>query len=79
MEKRNPETSRFYIIPVLLMLIYATGIQAQKVFTITDCIHYAYEHNQLLNAAYKDTSIAAIGVKRVHGQYLPRVNLAYAL
>ena len=79
MEKRNPETSRIYIIAVLLMLIHASGIRAQKVFTIADCIHYAYEHNQLLNAAYKDTSIAAIGVKRVHGQYLPRVNLASAL
>ena len=79
MEKRNPETSRIYIIAVLLMLIHATGIQAQKVFTIADCIHYAYEHNQLLNAVSKDTSIAVIGVKRVKGQYLPRVNLASAL
>ena len=36
-------------------------------------------HNQLLNAASKDTSIAAIGVQRVKGSYLPRVNFASAL
>jgi outer membrane protein len=79
MEKWNPETSKFYIIVILLMWMATVRTQAQKVFTLADCIQYAYEHNQLLNAASKDTSIAAIGVKRVKGSYLPRVNLASAL
>lgn len=79
MEKWNPKSSKIYILSTLLIVFCAASIQAQKEFTITDCIHYAYEHNQLLNAGSKDTSIAAIGVKRVKGQYLPRVNLASAL
>jgi len=79
MKNWNPRSLRVYILSVLILLVYRTSIQAQKIFTITDCIHYAYEHNQLLNATSKDTSIAAIGVKRVKGSYLPRVNLASAL
>jgi outer membrane protein len=61
------------------VLLFHTGLKAQKMFTASDCIRYAFEHNQLLNAASKDTSIAAIGVQRVKGSYLPRVNLASAL
>src|SRR5204863_3097261 len=38
----------------------------------------AFGHNPLLNATAKDTSIAALGTKRVTGLYLPRVNFASA-
>jgi outer membrane protein TolC len=51
----------------------------QKTFTVSDCINYAFSHNQLLNAASKDSLIAGIGVQRVKGYYLPRVNFASAL
>jgi outer membrane protein len=62
-----------------LVLLVVSASRAQKKFTVSDCIQYAYEHNQLLNAASKDTSIAAIGLKRVKGAYMPRVNMASAL
>jgi outer membrane protein len=79
MNKGSSISVRIYTLLPLLILVCVPGIKAQKKFTITDCINYAYEHNQLLNATAKDTSIAAIGVKRVKGNYLPRVNLASAL
>jgi len=53
-------------------------INAQKTFTLSDCLNYAFEHNPLLNATAKDTSIAGLGTKRVTGLYLPRVNFASA-
>jgi len=56
----------------------ATNLKAQKTFTLAECIRYAFEHNPLLNAAGKDTSIAAIGIQRVKGNYLPRVNFVSA-
>jgi outer membrane protein TolC len=60
------------------VVLFNAGLKAQKTFTVSDCIQYAFEHNQLLNAASKDTSIAEIGIQRVKGDYLPRVNLASA-
>jgi outer membrane protein TolC len=54
------------------------NVNAQKIFTITDCINYAFEHNPLLAAASKDTSIAGLGTQRVKGLYLPRVNFVSA-
>jgi outer membrane protein len=75
----SPDMFRRRVWVIHLLLLGALPAMAQKKFTINDCIQYAYEHNQLLNAASKDTSIAAIGVKRVEGSYLPRVNLASAL
>ena len=53
-------------------LFYATGLKAQKTFTITDCINYAFEHNPLINVAVADTAIAEVGVQRVKGLYRPR-------
>ena len=63
---------------VLLCLVFMLNINAQKKFTITDCINYAFEHNPLLNAAAKDTSIAGLGTQRVKGLYLPRANFISA-
>jgi len=60
------------------MMLCAAHVNAQKKFTVTDCINYAFEHNPLLNAAAKDTSIAGLGTQRVTGLYLPRVNFASA-
>lgn len=51
---------------------------AQKTFTIEQCVKYAFENNPLLHASATDTSIAGIGIKRVGGQYLPRVNIGAA-
>lgn len=66
----------------LWLLVYAllclAKVNAQKGFTISQCINYAFEHNPLLNAAAKDTSIATLGTQRVTGLYLPRVNFASA-
>jgi outer membrane protein TolC len=59
-------------------LLNSTHVKAQKTFTIDECINYAFEHNPLLNAAGKDTSVAEIGVQRVTGLYLPRVNFVSA-
>jgi outer membrane protein len=75
----NPDMVKKVLWIVHVFLLGAVGLNAQKKFTVADCIQYACEHNQLLNAASKDTSIAAIGLKRVKGSYLPRVNLASAL
>jgi outer membrane protein TolC len=61
------------------VFLFSTRLKAQKTFTVSDCINYAFGHNQLLNAASKDTLIAGIGVQRVKGYYLPRVNFASAL
>jgi outer membrane protein len=63
---------------VLIFLTYPEIVNAQKTFTITDCINYAFEHNPLLNAAAKDTSIAGLGTQRVKGLYLPRINFVSA-
>jgi len=63
---------------VLLCLVFMLNINAQKKFTITDCINYAFEHNPLLNATAKDTSIAGLGTQRVKGLYLPRANFISA-
>jgi len=59
-------------------LLFVTNIKAQKTFTLDDCINYAFEHNPLLNAAGKDTSVAAISVQRVTGLYIPRANFISA-
>lgn len=62
----------------VLGIASATHLEAQKPFTIIDCINYAFDHNPLVNIATKDTSIAAIGIQRVKGSYLPRLNFASA-
>src|SRR5436190_18779134 len=65
---------------LLIFFIFdATIIKAQKTFTLAECVNYAYRNNPLLNAASKDTSIAAIGIQRAKGAYLPRVNFVAAL
>jgi outer membrane protein len=81
MELKNLKTKSIKVTAYLLgfTFVITSSLKAQKTFTIFDCIQYAFGHNQLLNAASKDTSIAAIGIKRVKGSYLPRVNLASAL
>ncbi len=59
-------------------LLYISDTDAQKVFTINDCIEYAFEHNPLLNATGKNVHIAGIGTQRVKGSYMPRANFASA-
>src|SRR4051794_3166374 len=61
-----------------VLLFFALNVSAQNKFTITDCINYAFEHNPLLIATAKDTSIAGLGTQRVKGSYLPRINFASA-
>lgn len=56
----------------------AANAQAQREFTIDDCVAYAFEHNPALNAVAKDTLIADLGKKRASGLYLPRANFASA-
>src|SRR5947208_6309305 len=59
-------------------ILCTTHVNAQKKFTIADCINYAFANNPLLNATVKDTSIAGLGTQRVTGLYLPRVNFVSA-
>lgn len=60
-------------------LFIAPKLEAQRAFTLDDCISYAFTHNPLLTSAAADTSIAALGTKRVTGTYLPRANFLSAM
>lgn len=66
---------------VWLVLFYLVGISAlnaQKPFTLKECISYAFEHNPLLQVSVKEISIANIGTQRVKGTFLPSANFASA-
>jgi len=74
----NPNLVKISLWLFVWSFLHTTQLKAQKTFTILECVNYAFEHNSLLNAASKDTSIAEIGVQRVSGLYLPRINFASA-
>jgi outer membrane protein TolC len=76
MKSCKPNLVRISLWLVVCGFLHTTSAKAQKTFTILECVDYAFEHNPLLSAASKDTSIAEIGVQRVSGLYLPRVNFA---
>ena len=78
MKHCNLKLARFSLWLTVCIFFAATDIKAQKAFTIAECIDYAFEHNPLLSAAAKDTAIAATGIQRVTGAYLPRVNFVSA-
>ncbi|HEY6978915.1 MAG TPA: TolC family protein [Chitinophagaceae bacterium] len=78
MKVRNHKQAKLSLWLLVYMLMYAATVTAQKKFTLADCINYAFEHNPLLNAEAKDTSIAGLGTQRVTGSYLPRINFASA-
>jgi len=78
MKIRNYKQAKLSLWLLVYTLMHAANVNAQKNFTITECIGYAFEHNPLLNAAAKDTSIAGLSTQRVTGLYLPRVNFASA-
>src|SRR6187551_2044830 len=67
----------FLCLPALFSFHYSL-LLAQKTFTVEQCVKYAFENNPLLRASATDTSIAAIGIKRVGGQYLPQVSIGAA-
>jgi hypothetical protein len=54
------------------------GSQAQKAFTVDECIEYAFLHNPLIHVATKDSSIAELERMRAKGLYLPRLILFHA-
>jgi len=60
------------------ILLSVAHSNAQREFTLAECIEYAFEHNPALNAIAKDTLIAGLGTQRVSGLYLPRANFASA-
>ncbi|WP_026966111.1 TolC family protein [Algoriphagus terrigena] len=60
------------------ILLSVAHSNAQREFTLAECIGYAFEHNPALNAIAKDTLIAGLGTQRVSGLYLPRANFASA-
>jgi outer membrane protein TolC len=68
----------FFLWMPALFTFHYNLLLAQKTFTVEQCVKYAFENNPLLRASATDTSIAAIGIKRVGGQYLPRVNIGAA-
>ena len=74
MKNCNLNLPKFSLWLLIYSFLVTTNIKAQKKFTLSECINYAFEHNPLFNAATKDTSIAALGFQRVTGSYLPRVN-----
>ena len=78
MKIRDHKQAKLSLWLLVYMLMHAANINAQKNFTLAECISYAFEHNPLLNAAAKDSSIAGLGTQRVTGLYLPRVNFASA-
>src|SRR5262245_36475192 len=78
MKIRNHNQAKLSSWVLVYTILCTVNVNAQKKFTLTDCINYAFEHNPLLNAAAKDTSIAGLGTQRVTGLYLPRVNFASA-
>lgn len=63
---------------LIFCFIAITGLKAQKVFTLSDCISYAFEHNPLLQVSAKNINIAGIGTQRVKGSYLPSLNFVSA-
>jgi outer membrane protein len=75
---KNCNLAKFSVWLLGLSFVHTTNINAQKTFTNTDCINYAFEHNPLLQVSVKDISIATIGTQRVKGSYLPRVNFVSA-
>jgi outer membrane protein len=78
MKIRHYKQAKLSVWVLVYTILCAAHVNAQKKFTITDCINYAFENNPLLNATAKDTSIAGLGKQRVTGLYLPRVNFASA-
>ena len=78
MKIRNYKQAKLSLWLLVYTLMHAANVNAQKIFTLVECISYAFEHNPLLNAAAKDSSIAGLGTQRVTGLYLPRVNFASA-
>ena len=64
-----------------LLVLFLSGfqvLQAQKSFTVEQCVQYAFDHNPLLKASATDTSISNLDIKRVTGLYLPRANFGAA-
>ena len=78
MKNCNPKLCKLGLWLLVFTMFDTTGIKAQKTFTIAECIFYAFQHNPLVNVGIADTSIAAVGVQRVKGLYLPRANFASA-
>src|SRR5205809_4277425 len=78
MKIRHHKQAKLSLWLLVYTVLCAAHVNAQKAFTLTDCINYAFEHNPLINATSKDTSIAGLGTQRVTGLYLPRVNFASA-
>jgi hypothetical protein len=74
MNNRNRGLSKLSLWLLVFAFFDTTNINAQKKFTIADCIDYAFKNNPLVDVAIKDTSIGVIDVQRVKGSYLPRVN-----
>jgi outer membrane protein TolC len=70
---------RIWLLVLASNLFTTTILKAQKTFTLDECINYAFQHNPLIISSGSDTSIAALGTKRVTGAYLPRVNFISAM
>ena len=48
---RNWNNNRLKVVGFFFsVFLFSTGLKAQKTFTVSDCINYAFGHNQLLNA-----------------------------
>jgi outer membrane protein TolC len=79
MKIRHHKQAKLNVWVLVYTFLCATQyVNAQKNFTLNDCINYAFAHNPLLNANSKDTSIADLGKQRVTGSYIPRINFASA-
>ena len=72
------QTAKYSVGVFFCVLFWTSGAKAQKIFSTTDCIEYAFSHNPLLNVAVTEVSIADIGIQRARGTYLPRVDITSA-
>jgi outer membrane protein len=79
MNNCNLKLAKYSLWLLVGVLLNTTNLKAQKTFTLAECIDYAFQHNPLVVAAGADTSIAAIGTKRITGSYLPRVGFVAAM
>ncbi len=78
MRNCNPKLAKLSVWLLVYTFFYTMSAKAQKTFTVAACIKYAFEHNQLVSVGQKDTAIAALGVQRATGQYLPRASFVSA-
>lgn len=63
----------------MVWLAIPLALNAQRTFTVEQCVEYAFANNPLIRAYDTERSIVELDVKRVDGFYLPRAGFGAAL